>query len=87
MGNQASKTPEHPTTDPVVRRFLRWPLRAIVVGITALGLAAGLAACSDDSGSDPLPLGDSDSGVIVDDPPADEAPVDDGLEDEMEDDG
>lgn len=93
MRNQQSKTPAPSRTDAAVRPLRRWPLRGVVLGLTALGLAAALAACSGDSASDPLPLGESDSGVVTNGDPVDGGemeegdPVDGGemQEDEMED--
>ena len=52
--------------------------RRFAAAAVALGLSAAvLAACSDSTSEDPLPLTDDDSGVIVEDPPADEPLVDD----------
>lgn len=69
-----SPNPNHNPDE--VERPIRWVGARIVV----LGLAlTGLAACSETTGDGPLPLGDSDSGILVE-----EAPVEDGV---VEDDG
>ena len=78
--------PEQSTS--VTRRF---GAAALTLGLSA----TALAACSDSTGDDPLPLSDSDSGVIVDDAPTEEPlveddPLDDAPvegEDQMEEDG
>lgn len=65
-----------------------WTLKSLAIGVVTLGVAAGLAACSETSAEDPLPLGESDTGVIVEDAPAEDAPTEDApAEDAPADDG
>ena len=64
------------------------PVTKLAGSVIVLGLAiTGLAACSDVTTDDPLPLSENDSGEIVVDPPADDGVIEDGvIEDGVEED-
>lgn len=56
------------------------PVTRLAGSVIVLGMAfTGLAACSDATTDDPLPLSESDSGEIVEDPPADDGVIEDGV--------
>lgn len=73
-----NETPNH-DTDEKVR-----PIRRMAASVAVLGLAfAGLAACSDATGDDPLPLSETDTGEIEVDPSVDDGVVEeDGVEED-----
>lgn len=77
MRNKRSETASSTNIGTTVRPFMGWTLKGLAIGAVTLGVAAGLAACSETSAEDPLPLGESDSGVIVEDAPVEDAPAED----------
>lgn len=82
MRSKRSETASSTDIGATVRPLMGWTLKSLAIGAVTLGVAAGLAACSETSAEDPLPLGESDTGVIVED-----APADDGVMEDTPDDG
>lgn len=84
--NRVRDIQQQPATGGVRTTGRRLGSAAIAIGLTA----TGLAACSDSTADDPLPLSEDDSGVIVEESPVEEAPVEEApveeapAEDEME---
>ncbi len=75
--SKQTNNPDHDTNE-AVRPVTKLAGSAIVLGLAI----TGLAACSDATADDPLPLSESDSGVIVEDPPADDELIDDAVEED-----
>lgn len=79
MRNKRSETASSGESSTTVWPFVGRTIKGLAIGAVTLGVAAGLAACSDSTADDPLPLNESDSGVILEDAPVEDAPVEDGV--------